>query len=468
MNYYKLLLTSTLLFLITGISQSQNEKNEIITDDVLDKIKQSVWDDPDNRALINAVTNNNIKKLALNRENVGKINHYYSHKVKTAGITDQESTGRCWLFTGLNVLKPVILEKINLKTFEFSETYNFFWDQLEKCNLFLEAIISTRDKPKDDRTVDWLFKHPLQDGGQWTTFADIVKKYGVVPKSAMPETYQSKNTRRMRSLLKQKLREDALYLRQMYKEGKSLDEIREEKINMLSEVYRILVLSMGKPPEEFQWQYVNSNSEISEMKTYTPKDFYDQYIGINLDDYVMFMNDPSRPYKKLYEIEYDRNMVEGYNWKYINLPNKLIKEFAKASIMDNNAMYFSCDVGKQLNKDDGTLDINNYDYDDLMGVKFGMTKAERITTYSSASTHGMALVGVNINKDGETDKWLLENSWGPDAGYKGYLTMTDEWFDEYMFRVVINKQYIEKEILKILEQTPVKLPPWDPMFQPEQ
>ncbi len=182
----------------------------------------------------------------------------------------------------------------------------------------------------------------------------------------------------------------------------------------------------------------------------------------------MFMNDPSRAYGKLYEIEYDRSMIEGYNWKYINLKNNKIKLFAKVSILDNQAMYFSCDVGKQLNKEGGLLDVKNYNYNDLMGVNFGIDKAERIKTYQSASTHGMALIGVNVLPDGSTDKWLLENSWGPAAGHKGYLTMTDGWFDEYMFRVIINKKYIDKETLKILETEPVKLPPWDPMFMPEE
>lgn len=457
----------TLFFLIAGSSIIAQD-NGAITKEVLGKIKQSVWDDADDRALINAVTNNDIRKLALNRANEGKVNHYFSNKVKTSGITDQKSTGRCWLFTGLNILKPVILEKKNIKNFEFSQNYSFFYDQLEKCNLFLEAIIATGDQPKDDRTVDWLFKHPIQDGGQWTTFADIVKKYGVVPKSAMPETYQSENTRMMRRLLAKKLGEDGILLREMGENGKTEQEIRQEKIMMLSGYYRILVLCLGQPPEEFEWQYETKDGTITEKEKYTPLDFYKKYVDINLDDYVMFMNDPSREYGKLYEIEYDRSMTDGYNWKYINLKNKKIKSFAKASILDNQAMYFSCDVGKQLNKETGLLDVNNYNYDDLMGVKFGIDKADRISTYQSASTHGMALIGVNVIPDGSTDKWLLENSWGPTAGHKGYLTMTDEWFDEYMFRIIINKKYIDKETLKILKTEPIKLPPWDPMFMPEE
>lgn len=452
--------------LFTGNLPGQTQGT--ITPDVINELKQSVWDDADDRALINAVTHNDIKELAKNREAEGKIKHFFSHKVKTAGITDQKSSGRCWLFTGLNIMKPKVLDKYNLKEFEFSETFSFFWDQLEKSNLFLEGIIATRDKTEDDRTVEWLFKNPIGDGGQWTTYADIIKKYGLVPKSAMPETFQSEKTRMMSRLIRRKLREDGLNIRKMHAEEKTVEEIRSEKVRMLSEIYRILVLSLGNPPDEFTWQYKDKDGKISEELTFTPLEFYKETVGVDLDNYVMFMNDPSRPYGKLYEIEYDRNMVEGYNWKYINLQNKKIKEFAKASILDNEGMYFSCDVGKQLNSKTGLLDINNYDYDDLMGVTFGIDKAGRIKTYESASTHGMALIGLNINGNGDIDKWLLENSWGSKSGYNGYLTMTDEWFDEYMFRIIINRKYVDEKTLKILEQEAVKLPPWDPMFAPEE
>lgn len=467
MNYLKLILTAILISAITISGYSQSEEDGRITPEDLQKIKSLVKNNSETRALTNAISNNEIKKLAVNRENAGKVNHFFSNKVETKGITNQESTGRCWLFTGLNTLRPIIISKLKLKEFEFSENYSFFWDQFEKSNLFLEGIISTREKANDDRTVDWFFKGPINDGGQWTTFSGIIKKYGVVPKLAMPETFQSKKTSWMSRMIKRKLREDGVRLREMYKNGKDLNEIRETKIEMLSDIYKILVFTLGEPPTEFKWQYENTDKEISEEKTYTPKQFYDEFIGVNLDEYVMFMNDPTRPFYKLYEVEFDRNLIEGYNWKYINLPADDIKKFAKESLINNEAMYFSCDVGKQLNTDNGTLDLNNYNYNDLFGVTFGMTKAERIQTHESGSSHGMALSGVNIDKDGNIDKWLLENSWGAKSGNKGYLTMTDEWFDEYMFRLVINKKYIDKKTLKILKQEPTLLPPWDPMFAPE-
>ncbi|MCD4680666.1 MAG: C1 family peptidase [Bacteroidales bacterium] len=441
---------------------------ESIDDNMIKQFKEGVKDNAETRALRNAITNNDIKKLALNRLNIDKVNHYFSNKVTTKGITNQKSSGRCWLFTGLNTIKPYVLEKYNINEFDFSQNYSFFWDQLEKSNLFLEGIIETRDKDLQDRKVEWLLKNPVGDGGQWTTFTDIIQKYGLIPKTAMPETNNSENTRWMSRLINRKLREDAMMISDMHKDGKDVNAIRTAKVKMLSEIYRMLSLTLGEPPVEFTWQYKDKDGEITKPKTYTPMSFYKEAIGVDLDNYIMFMNDPSREYYKLYEIDLDRSVYDGKNWKYINLPINEIKEFTKLSILDNEAMYFSCDVGKQLNTEEGTLDVNNYDYGDLFGTTFGMDKKQRIQTFESGSSHGMALIGFNQDESGMTDKWLLENSWGADKGYKGYLTMTDKWFDEYMFRIVIKKEYVAEKILKILEQDPIMLPPWDPMFAQEE
>ncbi len=446
----------------------QDNGMDNIDKDMIRQFKASVKDNPETRALRNAITNNDIQKLAVNRQNIDKTNHYFSHQVTTKGITNQKSSGRCWLFTGLNTLKPYVLEKYNIDEFDFSQNYSFFWDQLEKANLFLESIIETRAKDIDDRKVEWLLKNPIGDGGQWTTFSDIVQKYGLVPKTAMPETNNSENTRWMSKLLARKLREDAMTIREMHTKGKDIETLRSAKVRMLSEIYRMLSLTLGEPPAEFTWQYKDKDGNISEAKTYTPLSFYDEAVGVDLNNYVMFMNDPSKEYYKLYEIDLDRSVYNGKNWKYINLPANEIKEFAKLSILANEALYFSCDVGKQLNTDEGILDVNNYDYGDLFGTTFGMDKKQRIQTCESGSSHGMALIGFNEDNSGNIDKWLLENSWGSDKGNKGYLTMTDRWFDEYMFRIVLNKKYVSEKILKILDQKPVLLPPWDPMFGQEE
>jgi bleomycin hydrolase len=451
--------------MLSGKLYSQTQGS--ITEKDIIKIKSSFSNTGQWKALSNAISNNDIQKLALNRENLKAIDKHFSHKVETSGITNQKSTGRCWLFTGLNVLKPHVLKNLNVAEFEFSHNYNFFWDQFEKANLFYEGIIETSDKPMNDRKVEWLFKNSIGDGGQWTGVVNIIEKYGVVPKEIMPESQNSENTRWISRLIRRKLKEDGLTLRKMHADGKKINEIREKKMDMLTEVYRMLAVAMGEPPSEFQWRYKDKTGKLSDMKTYTPKSFYNEVVKVNLRDYIMFMNDPSREYGKLYEIDYDRHMKEGDNWKYINLENEKIKQFALASIKDNEAMYFSCDVGKQLNKDIGTLDVDNFNYGELFGVNFGMDKKERIQTFESGSSHGMTLMAVDVNAEGKIKKWLLENSWGP-VGHNGYLIMTDEWFDEYMFRLVIHKKYISDDVLKILEQKPILLPPWDPMFLNEQ
>lgn len=457
-----------MLVLTTSWLFAQQNQSGIITPQVLEKIKQSVKDDPSTRALTNAINNSDVQQLALNRENEGLLDKYFSNRINTKGITDQKSSGRCWLYTGLNVIRIQVINRNEMESFELSQTYPFFWDQLEKANLFLEGIITTVDKPLDDKRVDWLLKNPIGDGGQWTGVVDVIGKYGLVPSEIMPDSKNSENTRWMSRILTTKLRGQALELRQLSKDGKKLKDLEDAKIAMLGDIYRILVLTLGEPPVEFSWRYKKASGTVTELNKYTPMSFYKDFVQVDLGGYVMLMNDPSRDFNKLYEIDYDRHIYEGGNWKYINLPADQIKEFAKTSILDGQPMYFSCDVGKQLNKEEGTLDVNNYNFQDLFCVSLEMNKAERIQTFESGSSHGMNLVGVDLDADQKPVKWLLENSWGASSGFQGFLIMTDNWFDEYMFRLVVNKKYVPVDVLKILETQPTLLPPWDPMFLPEQ
>ncbi len=414
----------------------------------------------------NAVSNNDIKKLALNREIAGKAEHNFKYKVKVKGITDQASSGRCWMFTGLNSLRPKIIDQQNLSAFEFSPNYLYFWDLLEKSNLFLEAVLENSDKDFDDKTIEWLFKSPIGDGGVWNSFANIVSKYGLVPKAVMPETYHSEKSAMLNKLLRRKLRENGLKLYNLKSNKASKSDIEKTKYNMISEIYRMLVLFLGEPPTEFEYRFVNNDGELAEYKKYTPKSFFKEfYPDFSIDNYVMLMNDPTREYYKVYEIQYDRNVLEGKNWIYLNLPADEIKKFALESIKNNEAMYASCDVGKQLSKADGTLDVYNYDVESLLGMEFGMSKADRIKTFDSGSSHAMLLMAVDTDKDDVPNKWQFENSWGASYGHNGYLTFTDKWFDEYMFRVVVNKKYIDDKTLSLLKQKPIVLPPWDPMFK---
>ncbi len=448
------------IILLTGLNA---QESRTIDENLLNEFRSSIGSDEDIEAIQNAVSSNGIQKLALNRSNLGEVDQYFSNRVESKGITDQKSTGRCWLFTGLNVFRAQVMTENNMGEFSFSHSFNFFYDQLEKSNLFLEGIISTVDKPMDDKKVEWLFKNAIGDGGQWTGVVDIITKYGLVPSDVFPESYNSENTRWMSRIIRRKLKEDGLALREMFSNGSNEEELRKTKNTMLKDIYRILVISLGEPPTEFEWRYEDKDGNLSDLKTYTPKSFYEEFVNVDLNEYIMFMNDPTREFDKVYEIEFDRHIMEGQNWKYLNLEADKIKQFAIASIQGNEAMYFSCDVGKQLDKDRGYLDVNNYNYDALFGVDFNMDKKQRIQTFESGSTHGMALVAVDIQND-KPVKWLLENSWG-NTGFEGHLIMTDEWFDEYMFRMVIHKWYIDEETLKILEQEPIKLPPWDPMFQ---
>ena len=451
-----------LLFAIAGILSFQAWSQTLDRSDI-EKMSITFKNDTQKTALTNAISSNDIKKLALNRENIGKVNFYINTKVETKGISNQKHSGRCWMYTGLNVLRAKVIEKYQLDDFQFSHNYLFFYDQLEKANMFYNGMIETAFLPLSDRKVEWLLKNPIGDGGQWTGVVDLVTKYGMVPETAMPETHQSENTSMMSRLIRRKMREDGMALRELGKSRMAPEIVMQMKNEKLAEIYKILAYSLGEPPVDFLWQYKNKDGDISEAKKYTPKEFFQEVLDVNLGDYIMIMDNPTLEYGKLYEIEYDRHTQEGGNWKYINIKADQIKKYAIKSILENEGMYFSCDVGKQLESKKGFLDINTYDYSSLFGVDFGMDKKTRIQTYESGSTHGMALMGANILKDGSVDKWLLENSWGK-KGHNGYLIMTDEWFDEYMFRLVVNKRFLDKAALDILEQEPIILPPWDPMF----
>ena len=431
---------------------------------MLAKIREGYTAEPSQKAIKNALASTSIAVLATNGDNLAMCDTHFSHKVRTRGITDQKSSGRCWLFTGLNVLRAKMIDKYELSGMEFSQNYCSFYDLLEKSNLFLQAIIDTRSLAFEDRKVDWLLRNTIGDGGQFTGVSNLVMKYGLAPKEVMPETYQSDNTRNMRMILSLKLREYALALRA----AKSDKAAAALKVEQLTEIYRILVECLGVPPTEFEWTLRNRRGEVVSTEKYTPKSFYDKFIGENLEEnYIMIMNDPAREYGKVYEIEYDRHVYDGENWLYINLPIERIKEMAIASIKDNTAMYFSCDVGKFFNRSNGTLDLANYDYESLFRTKFPMNKRERVMTYASGSSHAMTLIAVDLDEKGAPRKWMVENSWGAKAGYKGNLIMTDEWFNEYMFRLVVERKYVPQDVLDMLKQKPIVLPPWDPMFAPE-
>ena len=445
---------------LLGVGATAQSKGSI-TPQMLDEIKQGYAGTAADKAIRNALNTTSITVLSANAENAAMIDTNFSDRVKTWGITDQKSSGRCWLFTGLNVLRAAASEKHGLGNFQFSQNFNFFYDMLEKANLFLQAVIDTRDKSFDDREVDWLFSNPISDGGTFAGVANLVTKYGVVPANVMPESLSANNTSAMTSQLKTLLRRDGLRLRETPAGVKAKDlpaYLEKQKVEMLKDVYHVLGLCLGIPPEEFTWK----------GKTYTPKTFYQELLGYDLEhDYVMIMNDPLREYGKVYEIQYDRHLYDGMNYVYVNLPVERIKEMAIASIKAGKAMYFSCDVGKFLDRTKGVADLRNFDYESLLGVDLSMNKRERVMTHASGSSHAMTLIAVDL-KDGVPQKWMVENSWGAASGYQGNIIMTDEWFNEYMFRLVVEKQFVPADVMKMLEQKPIMLPAWDPMFLGEE
>jgi len=445
-------------------------KNGGLSNDQLQSLKSSYKATSSDKALRNAVVTNDINKLAKNYDNATVFDAHFSNQVPSKAITDQESSGRCWMFTGMNVLRSKAIRKYNLPSdFQFSQCYTFFWDQLEKSNLFLQAILDNRAKPMDDETVKWLFQNPLSDGGQFTGIANLVAKYGIMPKDAMPETYSSNHTSQISSLIKLKLREDALMLRDMANnKGTTEKMLQDKKMEMLQTVYRMLVIAFGEPPAEFTWTQRDAKGNVVSTETYTPKSFAAKFANDDFTTYYMVMNDPTREYYKVYEIEYDRHVYDGNNWKYLNLPMDEIAKMAIASLKDSTMMYFSCDVGKFLDRDKGYMDVNNFDYGSLFNTTFGMDKKQRIQTYASLSSHAMTLCAVDLDKDGNPLKWMVENSWGSKYGHNGFLIMTNEWFNEYMFRLVVEKKYIPAATLKLFDQKPIMLPAWDPLFAPEE
>lgn len=445
------------------------QKTGGISAEMLQSIKQAQTNTVADRALRNALAGTSINQLATTAENPALGDTHFSHKVPSKGITDQQQSGRCWLFTGMNVMRAKMIKKYDMGEFQFSQAYSFFYDQLEKANLFLQAVVDHAEKPMDDKVVEWLFQHPLSDGGTFCGVQDVVMKYGIVPADVMPERFSANNTSRMASILSLKLREYGLTLRKAVADGEKKAAIEQRKTEMLATVYRILSLCLGEPPTEFTWTRKNAAGEPVETKTYTPQSFYKEYVGADLkNDYVMLMNDPSRPYHKTYTIDLDRHSYDGAQWTYINLPMEEIKEMAIASIKDSTMMYYSCDVGKCYNSKTGVLSLDNYDFGSLFATDFPMNKADRIRTFASASSHAMTLMAVDLDENGKPRKWMVENSWGPASGYKGHLIMTDSWFDEYTFRLVVDKKYVPAATLKLLKQKPTLLPAWDPLFAPEQ
>ena len=464
MTMRKLFLCS--LLSLTMPLAAQN-KNGGISAEMLQQIQQQSTPTASDRAIRNALASNAIDNLAKNQDNAISLDTYFSVETKKQSITDQKSSGRCWMFSGLNVLRSNFAKRTDSLTVSYSQDYLFFWDQLEKANLMLQGVIDTGKKPIDNLRVQFFFHYPLGDGGTFCGVADLAEKYGLVPEEVRPETFSANNTSRMSQLIKSKLREQGLELRRMVAEGKKAKEVEKRKTQMLGEIYHMLVITLGEPIREFTYAFKNKDGKaITPMKTYTPQSFYQETVGGPLNGtFIMVMNDPRRPYHKTYEVEYDRHTYDGHNWKYLNLPMEDIEQLAINALKDGRKLYSSYDVGKQLDRKRGYCDTENFDYSSLFGTTFTMNKADRIATFDSGSTHAMTLTAVDLDAQGQPLKWKVENSWGKDWGQQGCLIMTARWFREYMFRLVVDKQYVSQQLLQEYQQAPIMVMPEDPLFQ---
>ena len=441
-----------------------------LSSDMLRDIQKEHRQVPVNGALANAVAANAIDDLAKNRQNAVALDTYFNIETPKQSITDQQSSGRCWMFSGFNVLRSNYTLKHDSVSLELSQAYLFFYDQLEKANLMLQGVIDTGTKPIDDQRVQFFFHSPIGDGGTFCGVADLAEKYGLVPKEVMPETFTSDNTSKARQLIASKLREYGLQLRDMVAKKKTQASLNKAKVRMLAQIYRMLEMTIGEPPTKFTYAFKNKDGRsLSAPREWTPESFYREVVGAPLNGtFIMAMNDPRRPYYKTYEVEYDRHTYDGHNWRYINLPMDDIEQMAIASLKDGHKLYSSYDVGKFLDRKRGYADTENFDYGSLFGTSFNMDKAQRISTFDSGSTHAMTLTAVDVDAQGKARKWKVENSWGATWGQQGCLIMTDRWFREFMFRLVVDKKYVPENILKACETEPVMVMPEDPLFLPDE
>mgnify|MGYP006389900727 FL=1 len=455
------------LALMGAVTASAQKQAGGLSNDMLAAIRKAQPTAAQDKALFNAIAANSIDDLAKNYAAKRPVDTHFSNETPKQKIHNQRSSGRCWMFSGFNVLRANFAKQHqDSLCVEYSQAYLFFYDQLEKANLMLQGVIDNARKPIDDQRVRFFFQHPINDGGTFCGVADLAEKYGLVPMAVMPETYSSDNTSRMARIISSKLREYGLELRSMVAAGKKAQDIRKRKTEMLGTIYHILALTIGEPVQEFTYAFTDKNGRtLTPAKRYTPKSFYDETVGHSLNgSFIMVMNDPRREYHKTYEVEYDRHTYDGHNWKYLNLPMDDIAQLAIASIKGGSKMYSSYDVGKQLDRKRGYLDTENFDYGSLFGITFGMDKAQRIETFDSGSTHAMTLTAVDLDKDGKPVKWKVENSWGADNGFGGCFIMTDRWFRDYMFRLVVNKEYVPENLLREFDQKPVMVMPEDPLF----
>lgn len=457
------------------------EKGEgALTAAFLEDLREGYVMSREDRALHNAVTNNPIDSLALNRDAVRGEDGHFSHRIKREGVTDQKQSGRCWMFAGLNTLRPQVIREHRMESFEFSTAYLQFWDKMEKSNLYLESVIELRGADFMDRDWELVNRHAIEEGGWWNFLVGLVGKYGVVPLSAMPETKSSSDTKTLNEILGRLLRRSAARIMELHEDGADMTALREEKAATLKEAYRFLAINLGEPPAEFEWRYrirkdapKSAEAEVEEFRhveddglsapeTHTPRSFYEKYVGTSLGDYVCLYNDPHNELGKRYRFDRARNMVGEECMDFVNVGSETMKEVAKAAILSNEPLWFAVNMGFDQSTEHGLMAPDLFDYASLFGIDLAITKAQRTRFHAGASSHAMALIGVDLAVDGSPRKWLVENSWGEGKGKKGLWTLRDGWFAEHVYTVIAHKRHVPAEILKRFEDEATILPAWYP------
>lgn len=412
-----------------------------------------------------AVTKNGILANSYDLKAQAKMEPVFSIDLNVGNVSNQKQSGRCWMFAALNTMRHDMKTNFKVaKDFELSQNFTYFWDKLEKANYFYQNVLETADKPTSDRTVSWLMTTPQQDGGQWDMIVAIIEKYGIVPQSVMPETYNSSKSSEINSTLNLKLRKDAVDLRELVAAGTSLEEIEVVKEAKLTEIYRLLAYSFGEPPATFDFEYRDSDNEYHIDKNLTPKTFYEKFIGWDLDEYVSIINGPTddKPYDNMYTVDRLGNVVDGRPIRHLNVNMADFRDVAIKQLQSGESVWFGCDVGQSSERQIGIMDTELYHKDELFNIDLALSKAERLDYGESLMTHAMVLTGVDLVNDQAT-KWKVENSWGEKVGNKGFFVMSDDWMEEYCYQVVVNKKFLPEKLQAILKEEPKVLAPWDPM-----
>ena len=433
--------------------------------DQINKYQKNLDNRKDSKVIERAVTHQGILETSEDFTAESKMAPVFSIDLTTGKVADQKQSGRCCMFAALNTMRIHLMNTYKVADdFELSQNYTNFWDKFEKSNYFLENVLKTADKPLSSRKVAWLMATPQQDGGQWDMLCALIEKYGIVPKSAMPETFNSNRSAQLNKYLNLKLRHDATVLRELVADNASEAKIAETKDTMLNEVYRMLTYALGEPATKFDFEYRDKDHNYHIDAGITPQEFFKKYVNLNLEDYVSLINSPTddKPFNKTYTIEMLGNVVNGRPVKHLNLEMSDLKKLAIKQLQNGESVWFGSDVGQSSNTKKGIMDTNLYAPDELFDSDLSMSKAERLDYGESLMTHAMVITGVDL-VNGQPTKWKVENSWGEKVGTKGYFVMSDDWMNEFVYQFVINKKYLTDAQLDAQKQEPTVLKPWDPM-----